>query len=229
MLFIFLFHHLIFSSLDSFRIECLGLFNGSPHIFSNSIEREMIHQCIFNPNSLCNILQLFLDHALSLSMEEVIYSQLEVFWLLLKIILQYHFLVSILNHREVWISVVVVVFLEQESIVLGNVKVQDSLQVLLIKVFFLEFSKDNLFFLQLSKSKKKHIHVMRYLFDRFSLNISCNSLNIINVSFSKCFDKGLVFFQCPMWEPCAGCLLKLILQVFRDWSVILLQFSDLSR
>jgi len=72
-----------------------------------------------------------------------------------------------LHHVHVLSSAKVVVFLQQNSIILVFVEVKDGLEILLIKVFVLEFLDYDVSFFCFSEAHKKNIKIMLNLLSSF--------------------------------------------------------------
>lgn len=76
----------------------------------------------------------------------------------------------LLHHVDVFISAKIMIFLEQNGIVFVLVEVQNCFKVLLVEIFLLKLSEDDIAFFGFSEPCQEHIEVVLYLLSRFGFN-----------------------------------------------------------
>lgn len=111
----------------------------------------------------------------------------------------------------------VVVGLQQDDVLaslgLLVVELQNSLQVLLLKVLLLKLHYDLVPFFQLLKALHEHSQVLSDFFCRFRLNLTGNAFEISKLALTESFEELLVIRESPIVEACFEHGLVLALQV----------------
>ena len=151
------------------RRELLGPRYRSSHFSPLVCEAQVLLQGSLRPQGGGHALDLFLRYLLGLCVVEVVELQLQVSPLLdpvLTVLLEY--LLLCLAHKcKVAIRVEVVVRLQQDDVLatscLFRVKAEDSLEILLLKVLFLELEDHQVTLLHLAEPLTEHSQVDVYL------------------------------------------------------------------
>ena len=128
---------------------------------------------------------------------------------------------------DILISSKIVILLQQNGIIFVLIKVENCLQILLIKVFVLKLPQHNVSFLGFSESCEKHIQIMLHLLRGLGVDFGGYAFDVLNGSSFEGFDELVIVLECPIAESLRNLLVILIFYFLRNLLVVFLHVLDL--